>query len=244
MENISVVVINLNEEQQIGHLLEDLAQQTYQGFEVILVNLDSDDITCEIAKDYQDRLPELTLHKMEGRSVSIGRNTGASLAKYERILFLDADIRLSNDFLSRALNKLQDKQLEVAGIYMSAKKSPLAHKLGFGMCNLGFFATQYFFPTAVGACLFSTKTVHERVGGFDESIVLCEECDYVNRGAKTWRFRFLPLTFEFNSRKLEQNGHVKTGLTYLKANMRRFLFGEIRSNQMDCPCNHVKDPSQ
>ncbi|GAL14553.1 beta-1,3-glucosyltransferase [Vibrio astriarenae] len=244
MENISVVIITLNEEQRISRLLEDLVQQTHQGFEVILVDSNSDDRTCEIAKDYQNLLPALTVHKMECQGVSIGRNTGATLAKYERILFLDADVRLPNDFLSRSLKKLQDSQLDVAGIFVSAKTLPVAHKFGYSLFNFGFLATQYFFPTAVGACMFSTKTVHERIGGFDELISLCEDCDYVNRAAKTWRFRFLPITFEFDSRRLDQEGHIKTGLTYLKANVRRFLFGEMRNNEMHYPFDHYKDQSQ
>lgn len=241
MEKVSIVVITLNEAERIGRLLEDLSNQTHQGFEVILVDSQSEDDTCEIALGYQSQLPELTVHEMDARGVSLGRNTGAKLAKYERLLFLDADVRLSPDFLSRALHKLDHTKLEVAGVYMGANGLPLMHKLGYGLFNLGLFATQYAFPTAVGACIFSTKTVHERISGFDENITLCEDCDYVNRASKTWRYRLLPITFEFDSRRLDQDGMVRTGLTYLRANLRRLFIGEMRNQEIRYPFGHYNN---
>lgn len=60
MEKVSIIVITLNEAQRIGRLLEDLSNQTHQGFEVILVDSQSEDDTCEIALGYQIQLPELT----------------------------------------------------------------------------------------------------------------------------------------------------------------------------------------
>ncbi|WP_440890030.1 glycosyltransferase family 2 protein [Vibrio sp. WZ-1] len=233
MNSVSVVIITLNEEKRIGRLLEDLTQQTHQNFEVIVVDSNSEDSTREVAQAYENSLPKLTVCHMEARGVSLGRNTGAELAKYERILFLDADVRLPRDFLSRAMSKLEDAKLEVAGVYMGSKGLPMAHKLAYGMFNAGLFITQYVFPTAVGACIFSTKRAHKEINGFDESITLCEDCDYVKRASKTWRFRFLPMTFEFDPRRLEQDGFMKMGITYFKANVHRFFFGEMRNNEME-----------
>ncbi|KII79476.1 glycosyltransferase family 2 protein [Vibrio renipiscarius] len=241
MKPISIVVITLNEEKRISRLLEDLSQQTHQQFEVIVVDSNSDDNTVEVAQAYQNALPDLTVHKMDRRGVSLGRNTGANLAKHERLLFLDADVRLTPAFLTLAIEQLERKQLEVAGVYMGAKDLPLVHKLGYGLFNLGLFITQFTFPTAVGACIFSSKNVHQRIGGFDEQITLCEDCDYVKRAGKTWRFRFLNLTFGFDPRRLDQDGTFKMGATYLKANVRRFFFGEMRNNEMEYKFDHYRD---
>lgn len=241
MEPVSIVVITLNEEKRISRLLEDLSKQTHRDFEVILVDSNSEDATCEIAAVYEAALPKLIIHKMETRGVSLGRNTGAKLANHERLLFLDADVQLSPNFLANAVSQLDEKQLEVAGVYMGAKALPLVHKLGYGLFNLGLFVTQFVFPTAVGACIFSTKRVHKQLNGFDEQIVLCEDCDYVKRASRTWRFRFLPLTFGFDPRRLDEEGAFKMGATYLKANVRRFFFGEMRNNEMEYKFGHYKE---
>ncbi|MEZ9642163.1 glycosyltransferase family 2 protein [Vibrio cyclitrophicus] len=241
MEPVSIIVITLNEEKRIGRLMEKLSVQTHQEFEVIVVDSNSEDNTREVAQAYESALPNLTVHHMETRGVSLGRNTGASLAQYNRILFLDADVSLPRNFLAKALYELDEKKLEVAGVYMSSKGLPLVHKFGYGVFNAGLFATQFFFPTAIGACIFSTKRVHDEIGGFDEEIVLCEDCDYVKRASNTWRFRFLNMTFGFDPRRLDQDGVVKTGSTYLKANVRRFFKGEMRNNEMNYKFGHYKE---
>ncbi|WP_117234834.1 glycosyltransferase family 2 protein [Vibrio maerlii] len=241
MSKLSVVVITLNEEKRIGRLMEDLSKQSYRDFEVILVDSNSEDATCDVAQAYEESLPELTVHKMSTRGVSLGRNTGAKLAKYERLLFLDADVRLSANFLSNAMSSLEEKKLEVAGVYMGSSELPMIHKLGYGLFNGGLYLTQFFFPTAVGACIFSSRRVHQEIGGFDEEIVLCEDCDYVKRASQTWRFRFLPITFGFDPRRLDQDGTFKMGFTYLKANVRRFFFGEMRNNEMEYKFGHYSE---
>ncbi|MGF1740010.1 glycosyltransferase [Vibrio profundum] len=241
MGPISIIVISLNEEKRIGRLMEDLGEQTHRDFEVILVDSNSEDSTREVAAAYKKVLPELTVHKMDTRGVSLGRNTGASLAKHERLLFLDADVRLEANFLANAISQLEAKKLEVAGVYMGAKDLPVVHKLGYGLFNMGLFMTQFVFPTAVGACVFSTKRVHKQIDGFDEEIVLCEDCDYVKRASSTWRFRLLKLTFGFDPRRLDQDGIFKMGGTYLKANLRRMVFGEMRNNEMNYEFDHYKE---
>ncbi|MDA0153646.1 glycosyltransferase [Vibrio sp. Makdt] len=241
MEPVSIVVITLNEEKRISRLMEELSVQTHQEFEVIVVDSNSEDNTREVAQAYESALPKLTVHHMQERGVSLGRNTGAALAQYNRILFLDADVSLPRNFLAKALYELEENKLEVAGVYMSSKGLPLVHKFGYGLFNTGLFATQFFFPTAIGACIFSTKRAHEEIGGFDEEIVLCEDCDYVKRASKTWRFRFLNMTFGFDPRRLDQDGVLKTGSTYLKANVRRFFKGEMRNNEMNYKFGHYKE---
>lgn len=240
MNPISIIVITLNEEQRIGNLLQDLSKQYHQHFEVILVDSNSDDGTCEVAESFREQLPELTIHKMDTRGVSLGRNTGAALAKHQRLLFLDADVRLSENFLSRTLNMVEAKKLQVAGFYMGADNLALIHKLGYNLFNAGLFATQFFFPTAVGACIYSTQQVHQEIGGFDEQITLCEDCEYVKKASMTWRYRLLPITFGFDPRRLDQDGALKMGFTYLKANVRRFFFGEMRNSEMEYKFGHYK----
>ncbi|MGF1748573.1 glycosyltransferase family 2 protein [Vibrio cionasavignyae] len=240
MKPISIVIITLNEEKRIAKLLGDLSKQTYQQFEVILVDSNSDDHTTQVAEKFRPALPSLTVHTMTERGVSRGRNTGARLANYERLLFLDADVRLDKQFLDKAITKLHSERLEVAGVYMGAQQLSWGYKSGYALFNAGLFATQYFFPTAVGACIFSTQRAHKENGGFDEAIILCEDCHYVKKAAKTWRFRFLPLTFQFDPRRLEQDGLFTMGLTYLKANVRRFLFGEMRNNEMKYQFGHYQ----
>lgn len=237
---MSVIVITLNEAERIGNILGDLARQSYRQFEVIVVDSNSDDNTCQIAESFADKLPALTVHKMSKRGVALGRNTGASLAKHERLLFLDADVRLDTDFLGKASQLLEKKQLKIAGVYMNAHGLPLHFLLGYQLFNLGIFASQFVSPTAIGACIFSSQSVHQAIGGFDGSITLCEDCDYVNRGKKIAPFGMLPLTFRFDPRRLQQDGFLRTGWKYLHANLHRMAIGEIRGNKIRYEFGHYR----
>lgn len=238
MTPISIIIITLNESQRIGNLLTDLVWQTYQNFEVIVVDSDSDDDTCEIARRFKHQLPDLTVHNMHARGVCLGRNTGAKLAKHERLLFLDADVRLTDDFLQHATDSLDDKNLEVAGVYLNAQDLPAHFRFGYGLFNVGIYLTQFAFPTAIGACMFSSKRMHKQLGGFDQSITLCEDCDYVKRASSHTQFRMLPISFKFDPRRLRQDGTISTTRKYLHANVHRFFIGEIRNNKIRYEFNH------
>jgi hypothetical protein len=51
----------------------------------------------------------------------------------------------------------------------------------------------------------------------------------------------LPIHFEFNPRRLKQDGVFHLGGVYLRANIRRFFKGELRNNEIDYPFGHYKD---
>ena len=243
MDGVSIVVITLNEERNLPHILGDLEKQTMKNFEVIVVDSKSTDSTTEIARSFLNRLP-MQVVVMPCRGVSLGRNTGASLAQNERMLFLDADTRVDSDFLEKAVGELEARRLQLGGVYLKCRDVPLLYTIGIRVFNAGFWLGQRVFPMATGGCLFSTRTAHARVGGFDESIVLCEDCDYVRRASKELgvSFGMLRQSYYFHPRRLERDGILKTGWTYLRANLRRLFVGELYGNPYLYRFGHYDNP--
>ncbi len=229
---MSVIIITLNEEKTLGRLMGDLKQQTAKNFEVIVVDSNSEDRTVAVAMEHGADFSEFSVVEMDNRGTSLGRNTGAENAKYEHLVFLDADSRVDVDFIEKAQTVMKKAGLKVAGGRMKTNNSDTLIRLGIKSFDWGMVLTQYVFPTAVGACIFSTKTVHQEIGGFDTRISLCEDCDYVKRASKTHKFRMIPVFFEFDTRRLTEQGVIKTGFTYLKANLYRMMFGEMTKNQI------------
>lgn len=235
----SVIIITLNEEKNIGNLLDDLVAQTYKNFEVLVVDSNSEDRTVEIAQSYQDRLNLRTI-VMKNRGTSLGRNTGAENASNERLVFFDADVRIQPDFLRKSLDLLIKKRLLISAGQMTCNEADALNRFGIWLFNLAMIFTQYFFPTCAGACIFSTKTVHNLINGFDTRIKLCEDCDYANRASKTFRFRMISSYYAFHTRRLKQDGIFKIGGVYLKANLMRFFKGELTHDEIDYPFDHYK----
>ena len=92
---ISVIIPLYNAEKYIGDCLGSLSAQTYQDFEVIVVDDCSTDNSVAIvenyAKKFGGRLKIVRTEKNSGGGGYIPRNIGLTLANGEYIYFLDAD---------------------------------------------------------------------------------------------------------------------------------------------------------
>lgn len=182
---VSVVIPTLNEADYIGYLLYSLSRQTFKNFEVILSDGCSTDGTTKIVKGFEKYLPKLKIVVCQRRSPSVQRNEGARLARYERLLFLDADTILQRDFMGKSLPEIVRKKLDIAHPFTFPITQKLIDQYLFLMMNLGLDLLQEFFPLAGGGTLFSTKTIHQKIGGFDEKITkVFDDVDYVERGVK------------------------------------------------------------
>ena len=237
---LSVIIITLNEENTIPNLLNDLKQQTVNEFEIIIVDSNSDDNTVKVAQKYASNFEQFKIIKNEQRGASLGRNTGAQTAKYERLLFLDADTRLNTDFIKQAIDIVDTQKLDVAGVYCDMSEGTPANRSTLALVNAGLWFTKWVFPTIVGACILSTKTAHNAVGGFDEKIKIGEDCDYavkVNKN-KFLKFDMIHLTFKFDMRRFEQEGRIKILYIWSIANVRRFFIGEITKDEIPYEFGH------
>lgn len=92
---ISVIIPLYNVEKYIGECLDSLLAQTFQDFEVIVVDDCSTDNSPAIVRSYTEKFGEqLTLTKMKknyGGGGYIPRNRGIELSRGKYIFFLDAD---------------------------------------------------------------------------------------------------------------------------------------------------------
>ncbi|MCU7548265.1 glycosyltransferase [Chitinophagaceae bacterium LB-8] len=92
---ISVVIPCYNSEEFIGRAIESVLNQTYQDFEVILVDNGSSDQTLNILYSYRNKYPDFIQVLQEPRKGgAAARNKGLKEAKGEWIQFLDSDDEL------------------------------------------------------------------------------------------------------------------------------------------------------
>jgi len=87
--NISVIIPLYNKEKYIKKTIESVLNQSYPYFELIVVDDGSTDNSANIvSKIIDDRI---YLLKQKNGGVSKARNHGASVARYDWFIFLDAD---------------------------------------------------------------------------------------------------------------------------------------------------------
>ena len=94
---ISIVIPLYNKEKQIRATLDSVLSQTFQDFEIVIVNDGSTDRSVEEALAVND--PRIRLIHQENAGVSAARNRGIEEAKGEFIAFLDADDRWKPEYL-------------------------------------------------------------------------------------------------------------------------------------------------
>lgn len=224
---LTIIVIAYNEEHYIPLVLASLARQTRRDFEVIVVDSNSTDGTESAARAQAQSLPAFRYLKLaQTRGPAYGRNRGAAIAANERLLFLDADTVLAPGFVAATADELAGRNADVATCPLRVSEPSLLSTAGAIFLNAAMRLLRPFYVSAYGACLFSTRTVHAAVGGFDERIGICEDCHYAKKARKLgFRFRILKPVFHTSDRRARREGRARILATYVGCHLRRMLTG-------------------
>lgn len=91
MIKYSVIVPVYNAEKYLEKCLDSIINQSFDNFELILVNDGSNDKSLHILKDYAKKDKRIILIDQKNQGVSSARNRGISEAKGEYLMFVDSD---------------------------------------------------------------------------------------------------------------------------------------------------------
>lgn len=111
---ISVIMPVFNAERFIAKAIESILKQTFQNFELIIINDGSTDKSETVIQKYNDY--RIRYYKYENRGVSATRNLGISMASGDYIALMDADDVSEPNRLKKQLNFLDDNpQIQIVG---------------------------------------------------------------------------------------------------------------------------------
>lgn len=97
---ISIIIPVYNQAEKLNRCLRSILDQTYENYEVIIVNDGSTDGFEEVIDKYRDNFGyKLKISSQDNQGANPARNQGAKMAKGEFLLFCDADITMRPDML-------------------------------------------------------------------------------------------------------------------------------------------------
>jgi len=221
---LSIIIPALNEEKYLPLLLESIKKQNFKDYEIIVADAGSKDKTVEIAKQYGCKV-------VPGGLPSKGRNEGAKIARGDLLLFLDSDVILSQtNSLEQAIQNFHEKNLDAATFPFLFTGSGL-DRFFSKFYNFWVAFTQKFFPHALGAFILVKKDIHQKVNGFDESVIFCEDVHYVGKVGKIAKYGLLKIPpVSISNRRFEHEGKIKMCMEYILAELYMIFLGPIRSD--------------
>lgn len=230
---LSIIIPTYNEEEYLPDLLKSIQRQDFKDYEVIVADSHSTDNTVNIAKSYG-------CHVVPGGLPGIGRNNGAKVAKGEILLFIDSDCVLTDNYLSSAIEEFEHYNLGIAITQIVPMEKSFINILSHEFANYMTKQISKFKPHGAGCYgIFTYKSLHESVDGFDESVDFGEDTDYIERIGKISRFRVLENPrLLVSTRRLEEEGLKDITLKYAKSTAYQMLGRKVTLKELDYSFEH------
>lgn len=191
MNKVSIIIPTFNRSYCLAESIRSVLEQSFTNFELIVVDDGSTDNTSEVVRQFP-AVQRIRLEKNKG--VSFARNQGMARAGGKWIAFLDSDDLWKKDKLATQMEWIEDNPDQHAvytdeiWIRNGVRVNPMdKHRKYSGDI----------FRHCLPLCIVSPSSVLLRaellneVGGFDESMPVCEDYDLWLRIAKRYPFHFI-----------------------------------------------------
>lgn len=232
----SIVIPLYNKAQYIHNAIQCILNQSFQHFEIIIVDDGSTDNSIQVVKTFCDS--RISIIHQANSGVSIARNNGVKHATYEHIAFLDADDWWDKYFLEEMYHLIT--LYPNAAIYGSnyfIVKNSLNHPTQIGLPSnfkIGYidyiktYSNTFWVPFNCSFVVVNKKAF-ENIGGFKHNLKFGEDFDvwlqialkysvaYINKPLAYSNQDSDPLNRALGSKKKwKKEEHMIFNLEYLK----------------------------
>lgn len=239
----SVIIPLYNKAPYVAKAIESVLAQTFNDFELIIVDDGSKDNSAEIAVQAIENQMNCRLIRQKNAGVSVTRNNGVVASQGDYLCFLDADDWWAPNFLEE-MAKLTT-EFPDAGIYgtnyiivnetkRKTRVSPIGVEAGFEKGYINYcqvYAKTLAMPLWTGAVCMPRK-VFEETKGFNPQLKMGEDFDLWIRIAIRHKVAFLNKPLAFYNQDVEASKRAIGSLPppetqfafcadYLKENMEK-----------------------
>ena len=199
MATVDIIIPAFNAARYLPAAIESVISQTFDDWQILLVDDGSTDNTQEIVNSFLDRLgPKIKYIKQENRGVSAARNTAILASKAEFLALLDADDMWMPCRLSESLKVLVERpqaglcyglitSIDPDGRLGNSWEGNLSNAAGHIAPQIYLRAVELPSPT-----ITIRRICIDEVGIFDESLRVTEDRDLWLRIALRYEVAFVP----------------------------------------------------
>ena len=126
---VSVTIPVYNRQEYIRECIESVFAQSYQNFEIIIVDDGSTDNTLQICRELQEQDSRIKLLQGAHKGVSAARNQTLEAVSGEYVFFLDSDDAIHPKLLETFVNALEQTGAAIAGTVVQSIPHTSWHKL-------------------------------------------------------------------------------------------------------------------
>ena len=166
---ISIIIPTKNEQKNISSCLKSCTSQDYPSLEIIVIDNYSTDRTLDIAQKFTQNL------YLKGSERSAQRNFGATVAKGNFLLFIDADMTLEKDLVTSCIKTAINNKLKALIIPENPKGK------GFWANCIALERKCYFGDDTLESPRFFEKDLFLAIGGYDQNLIAAEDWDITER---------------------------------------------------------------
>ena len=192
---VSVITPCYNEEKFIGDAIESVINQTYQNWELIIVDDGSVDRSKDVVRKYTtDRRIKLVEHECN-KGIAKTKNTGLAVAQGEYIAFLDADDIWLPSKLELQLSHFESEDIGLVCTGMIFTDENMKSKRifqGFNDTNQKeLLKNQYLNPTNSSSVMMIKRKCLSQLGTFDENLLGWDDYVLLMRIATQFQVKYV-----------------------------------------------------
>ncbi len=198
---ISIIIPACNEEEYIGGTIDSISRQNFKDYEVIVICNGCTDKTFDIVKKKADKVLNFSW-----RGISRAKNEGVKIAKYDKLLFLDADTRLMGD----VLKEISSMNSVIGTCKFKPDSKKLRHKM-FYFIKSELFSNLFKLSNGV---IFCDK---KDFSGFDEGLKNREDSELIKSVLRNnVKFKVLDGYVESSTRRYDNLGYLHLAKFWLR----------------------------
>lgn len=176
---ISIIVPIYNGANFICETVNNILNQTYSNFQLILINDGSIDNTWKILLNLKEKDSRIEIYNQKNLGVSATRKFGYSISNGDYITFVDADDKLLIDSIEILVNKLKIDNYDIVnGSFISSPNFRLWKHKKLGSLNKLEYLESIIFGytyTAICASIYRKSIFAESSFNFDRTLKIGED---------------------------------------------------------------------